>query len=419
MIDPAPGWNKTYEWRAVALLSAGFGLVGLDRWIIAPLFPAMMDDLHLTYQDLGNLVGVLAVSWGVLSTLMGGLSDRWGRRKILLMSLVTFSLLSAFSGVASGMMGLLLIRGIMGATEGSYLPTSVAAAGEASHPRRKGLNHGLLFSAFPLLGLGFGPLIATQLLAIVPSWRWVFVVVAIPGLIVAFLMYLVLKDPAHFAAKKTGADVVPWSQVLRSRNVIVSMVALLCAMSGVFVLGGMMPSYLMDYVHLTQLQMGFVTSAIGFGGFFGEFCVCGLSDLYGRRPVAVGSFLAAALLISLFGYVGPQPAILFCLLFALCFFNFGLMGLLTGPIASEAVPVGLTSSAIGLVSGAGEIFGGGIAPSGAGFVAVHYGIQYVLTVALVGLSAGLVASLFLIETAPRRVRAAVVALRPEASVGAR
>ena len=34
-------WDTDYEWKAVLLLGLGFGLVGLDRWIIAPLFPCM------------------------------------------------------------------------------------------------------------------------------------------------------------------------------------------------------------------------------------------------------------------------------------------------------------------------------------------------------------------------------------------
>jgi fucose permease len=69
----------------------------------------------------------------------------------------------------------------------------------------------------------------------------------------------------------------------------------------------------------------------------------------------------------------------------------------------------LTSSAIGLVSGTGEIFGGGIGPMLAGYVAQHYGIEKVPQVSLIGLCIGVVLSLFLRETAPRRVRAAALA----------
>jgi hypothetical protein len=56
-------FTGNYEWKTVTLLAMGFGLVGLDRWILAPLFPAMMKDLHLNYADLGTSAGALALAW--------------------------------------------------------------------------------------------------------------------------------------------------------------------------------------------------------------------------------------------------------------------------------------------------------------------------------------------------------------------
>jgi hypothetical protein len=47
-----------YEIKAVALLGLGFGLLALDRWSIATLFPSISKDLNLNYQDLDNLTGV-------------------------------------------------------------------------------------------------------------------------------------------------------------------------------------------------------------------------------------------------------------------------------------------------------------------------------------------------------------------------
>ena len=100
-------YSSSYEWKAVLLLSLGFGLVSLDRWIIAPLFPIMMEDLNLDYQDLGNITAVLALTWGVASVLLGGLSDKLGRRKVLIPSIIGFSLLAGLSGIATGLTSLL------------------------------------------------------------------------------------------------------------------------------------------------------------------------------------------------------------------------------------------------------------------------------------------------------------------------
>ena len=153
-------WDTSYEWKAVTLLGLGFGLVGLDRWIIAPLLPFILKDLHLDYQDAGNIVGVLGLSWGVFAALMGGLSDKIGRRKVLIPAIIGFSLLSGFSGLATGLLSLILIRAVMGFTEGSFCPTSFAATNDASAPHRRGFNQGLQQCGFALFGLGFAPIIA-------------------------------------------------------------------------------------------------------------------------------------------------------------------------------------------------------------------------------------------------------------------
>jgi len=57
---------------------------------------------------------VLGVCWGVSAIFVGNLSDRLGRRKVLVPAVVIFSLLSVFHGMATGLVSLLLIRGIMG-----------------------------------------------------------------------------------------------------------------------------------------------------------------------------------------------------------------------------------------------------------------------------------------------------------------
>lgn len=370
MPDPK-NFDTSYEWKAVTLLGLGFGLVGLDRWIIAPLFPFMMKDLRLTYQDLGNLVGILGICWGAFAVVMGGVSDRIGRRRVLIPSIFIFSILSGLSGAAAGFLSLMSIRAVMGFTEGSYCPISFAATNEASEPKRRGFNLGAQQCTFALFGLGFGPIIATQLIAIVPSWRWVFLIVAVPGLILGVLMSMTIRDPTPESIRPNDSTNPRWMEIFHSRNIVVSMAALLCAMTGVFVLSAMVPSYLIDYLHLNPAQMGFVTSAIGFGGFVGQFGIPGLSDVFGRKVMAIGSFLGAAALIRVFAFVGANTPVLFGLLFVISLCCLGVVALLTGPISTESAPSGLVSSAIGIVVGAGEIFGGGIAPSIAGFVAQH------------------------------------------------
>jgi MFS family permease len=403
-------WDTAYEWKAVLLLGLGFGLVGLDRWIIAPLLPTIAMDLGLTVPQQLNLVGTLGLVWGVFALFSGIVADKIGHRKILIPALFLFSLMSGVSGMATGYLSLLTIRGLMGLMEGSYCPTSFAATAAASAPKRRGFNQGLQQCGFALFGFGLGPIIATQLLLVVPSWRWVFWVVAIPGFILGAIMFFVLREPKDTqGGVAIGAVPQPKSggggylQVFQSRNIVLSMVALMCAMACIFVLGGVVPEYLTGFLKLSQQQMGFVMSALGFGGCLGQFGIPGISDKLGRRPTAVLSFIGAAITVWLFMGIGPNPNSLFLMLFLVSFFSLGNVALITGPIATESAPVGLISSAIGLVVASGEIFGGGIAPFIAGQIGGAAGIQSTLYMPLVGVSLGAIVSMLLKETAPAKV----------------
>lgn len=402
-----PKWDAQYEWKAVTLLALGFGLVGLDRCIILPLFPVMMKDLGLNYQDIGNVSGALAVAWGVAALLTGGISDRIGRRRVLIPAVIGFSLLAGLTGVAGGVGSLILIRALMGLSEGAYTPASIAATLEASKASRRGFNLGLQQQAFPLFGLALGPILGTQLLAVLPSWRWVFVLVSVPGFLLAYVMYRVLRD-THACAERASSEAHPehrWTEVLRYRNVVLNMLVMLGLLTCIFVVSAMMPNYLTDYLHLGIEQMGFVLSAIGFGGFVGQLILPGLSDRYGRKPIMVFSFLTSGLCLWLLMQTGAEPVILFVLLFVASGCLLSMTCLTVGPLTTEAVPPGLMSTATGLVVGVGEVFGGGIAPAMAGFVAQNFGIQYTLHLAMGGLAVGLVIALMLRETAPVRAEA--------------
>lgn len=393
-----------YERKTLVLLSLGFGLVGFDRWLVAPMFPYMMEDLHLNYTQLGSLIGILSIAWGLWSIVTGPVSDRFGRKRILVATMIAFSLLSSLSGLVASFMSLMLMRAVMGIAEGTFTPASLAANSDASLPARRGLNQGIQLSTMPLFGMGIAPVFATQLMRMVPSWHWVFAISAVPGLILSALIWAFVRDqkPADMPAVEQHEAKPRWVQLLKSRNVLVATVAMLCAMGGIFVITAMMPTYLVAVLHLDAKSMGFVASAVGFGGFIGCFALPGISDYVGRRPTALTGFFAAAVLLYFFSSAGANPVALFALLFAIAVFAIGLLSLLSGPITIDAAPAGLVASAIGLVSGVGETFGGGIAPAVAGFVAQHFGLARILDFALCSLIIGGCAAAFLIETAPRR-----------------
>lgn len=395
---------KHSDYRSILTLSFGFMLLNLDRWIIAPLFPVIQKDLGFNYQDLGAVVGVTALAWGLVSLIFGGLSDKLGRRKILIPTLAALSIFSGITGLASGLGTMLLLRGVLGIFEGAYVPTAFAAVKDASVPHRVGFNMGLL-GAGSGLATAIAPILATQLLFAVPSWHWVFVWVSIPGLIVTFLLYRFIKDQPQI--ENLPAKNINIKAVFKYRNIKVGTLVMCGVMAAIFVLTAMMPNYLTDYLHLSLQQMGFVASAIGIGGFLGIPLVNGLSDRLGRKPVIIGALVAAALAIVILSNIGANPLALFVTLFFTSAFILGSLVMLDGPIATETVPPSMISAASGLIIGIGEIFGGGVAPVISGIVAEKFGIEQVLMVALVGVVFAIGCAFFLVETAPEKAKVKV------------
>jgi predicted MFS family arabinose efflux permease len=317
---------------------------------------------------------------------------------------VLFSLFSALSGMATAFAGLAIIRAVMGIAEGPVASIGIATAVEASHPKRRGMNSGIFQCSAALFGSALAPILATQLLRVM-SWRYVFALVGIPGLIIAVLLWFTVREPVTIV-RGAQAPRTPLKDLFKHRNVAVAMLGLLCAMTGVMVASAMMPSYLTGYLKLDREQMGYVDAAIGIGGFIGMFSVPAISDFIGRRVTSVIVFALAAIFLWFYIHTGANPPALFGLLFVASWANLGAIAMIAGPIAAEAAPLGLMASVTGVVVGAGEIFGGGIAPSVAGGIADHYGIQYTLWFAMSGQVLGILVSLFFKETAPRRLRAA-------------
>ena len=405
---PVPeAWDTSYEWRSILLLSLGFALVGFDRYLILPMFPVIMKDLHLTYSDLGNITGALAITWGLAAFAAGRVTDRFGRRRTLVLAMVAFSLLVGFSGLAAGAASLILIRAMMGLAEGAYSPPSLVATMEAAKPTRKGLTVGWQQMSSSLLGLAIAPILVTQLIRFV-DWRYIFLIAAPPGLIIAFLLSRTIREPATRLGTIVGEDIDTGklSNLLKYRNVILAAISMLVWLNAIIVLTAFLPSYLTDFLRLPIGTMGFVMSSVGFGAVLGSGIIPGLSDHIGRKPCMIVSVIAAGSALFVLSRVGANPTALFSALMVASAFLSGMISMTVGPIAVETVPVHLRATASGVVIAVGEIFGGGISPAIAGFMAHRFGIASIFPLSIGGLFVGLIACLMLRESAPSKITSA-------------
>lgn len=408
----------SYENRLLLLLFFTFGFVFFDRLAITFLFPAISSELALTNRHLGILSSVLALTWAVFGFAIPAACDVRGRRKSMLVAMVlAFSILSALSGWITGFLSLLAIRALMGIAEGPVLPLSQALMATASAQSRRGLNMGLLQgSAAGLFGSVLAPPIVVTI-ADMWGWRIAFYVSCVPGLILAALIARYVRESAPAAAAgsedTTAAVTRPrfvWSeiwagvsQVVKYRNIVVCLCIGCVYIAWFIVIVSFAPTFLVTARHYSNTTMSWVMSALGAAHVFWGFAVPWISDRVGRKPAMI-IFSAISMLAPLFLIYVESPVTLAVLLL-LSYTGLGCFTIFMSTIPAETVPAKNMATAIGMIMGVGEIAGGFVAPTVAGYAADLYGLQMPFWIAAVGAALACLLSLFLTETAPRRVPA--------------
>ncbi|MFL6878561.1 MFS transporter [Pseudomonas marginalis] len=393
--------NKaSYENVLLCVLFLTFGFVFFDRLALSFLFPFMAQELNLSNSHLGMLSSVLALAWAISGTLVGAWSDRRGVRKpLLIAAVILFSLCSALSGLVAGFLSLLLFRAIMGLAEGPILPLSQSMMVEASSPHRRGLNMGLLQgSAAGLLGAVIGPPVLIAL-AEAYGWRHAFIVSLLPGLLIAWLIWRYVRQDEPRQApvndvKLSGHRLA----LLRSRNIVLCTLISCVFLTWFVILISFTPTFLVSVRGYSAPSMGTIMSCLGAAWVVWGFVVPSISDRIGRRPTLVlFSLVAACCPIALL--FAPSPMILGVLM-VLTFTGLGCFTLFMSTIPAETVPREVMATALGMIMGVGELVGGFVAPTVAGFAADQFGLSIVMWISCGGalLAAGL--SLLLKETAP-------------------
>lgn len=391
--------DSAYEWKMVWLLAVLFGIVGLDRLVVVYLFPILIPELGLSNTQAGAIASVLALTWALSTYVLGGVSDRHGRKKVLIYSGIFFSLMTWMTGAVKSFTGMLVVRGLLGVGEGGVFSVSVATLAEISTPKRRGLNMGIHQAFFPLLGIGLGPIIATQLSLYMP-WEWVFFLLGIPGLILTLMLAKLMREPRKVTVERDAHKSAPITSVLKFRNIWVTTVIGSLFQTGLFVFSTFVALYLTQVVGLSLSTTGLIVSGWGFGGFIGMIAVPALSDRWGRKPVLVTCATIYGLLMLAFALSHAGPWVMFSILFVAGIFGFGIGPLFLAVIPSESVPSNMTGVAVGVPTGVSELIGGVLMPVIAGGLADLYGLSLpMMVVGAVSLAAA-VTGLFLIETAP-------------------
>ncbi|WDL99524.1 MFS transporter [Alicyclobacillus sp. ALC3] len=385
-----------------------YGFVFMDRLSITFLFPFIVPALKLTNAQVGLSVSILSICWAVSSYLFSSLSDILNAKKrFLIVIILVFSLASVSTGLATTFGVLMLARAVMGVAEGPVVTLTQTAVVADSTPSRRGLNVGVVQSSVSLLGSTLGPLLLIPIAAAL-GWHKAFYLLAIPSFIVALVLMKYMREPNLSAA--AGAPKVEhqrpplkdYLQVFKHRNIWLGVLMSIGFMSWMFSTTTFGPLFYTKVDHMSEGHLSLFLTLMGLSQFVGQLIAPWVSDRIGRKPTMVLSGLMLVFSVLVLIYVHSfTPLLLWTILFGL---GSGYPSIFMAVIPAESVPKAFIATAMSLIVLVGELGGGTVIPTVAGYLSDKYSLFAPLWLALGGTVFVVLLSFGLKETAPRVLR---------------
>ena len=309
--DQPPLFSQGYTNYVLGVLVVVYVFNFIDRQILAILAPAIKTDLLLSDTQIGALSGVaFGIFYATLGIPIARLADRYSRVNVIAISLTIWSLMTALSGLAVNYWQLLIARIGVGIGEAGGSPPSHSLLADYFEPSKRATALGIYALGIPI-GILFGNLAGGWINEFF-GWRSAFFVVGIPGILLAILLRLTVKEPprGYTEPNTQSLEQVPFATVVKTMWQKKSFRHMsLGAATQAFVGYGAIAWMPMFLVRSHDMSSGEVGTAlgliIGLCGGLGTFLGGYLGDRLGKRDVKWYMLIPAmGFLISVpFGFV--------------------------------------------------------------------------------------------------------------------
>lgn len=374
---------------------------GMDAQIIAFAAPWMMPDLGIATERLGIVFGAATVGMAVGAALFGYLGDIYGRKKMIVLTVVMFSLCTPLAGLASNLNELLVIRFITGIGMGGALPNAVTLVAEYSADRQRRMMVTIMYMGFAAGGIVGS--VAAKMLIENYGWQSIFYFGGILPLLLVPLLIGLMPESIQYLVKRGGraaevarllgrinpavvysaenrfelAESVVDTRIGllfapdRLRNTAMLWIAFFINLLVLFFLMYWSPKLLIDY-GVSPKQAFNVVLVFNIGGVGGGLLLAWMSERMDPRLTLSGYFVVATLSAMAVGLSVDHPTLL--LVFA--FF----MGITAGgaqvglyPLATQIYPTAIRVTGVSWAQSCGRV-GSIIGPiAGGALVALGWG----------------------------------------------
>lgn len=326
-------FSSRYLWYALSLLFAANLFNYMDRMVISVVLPLIKADLDLSDTQLGVLTGIaFAVFYATFGIPIARWADRGTRRTIVSLAIAVWSAMTVLCGMAQNFVHMMLARFGVGIGEAGCVPPSHSMIADFFPTERRATALGIHTSG-ATLGI-VGGLVLGGYIAETWGWRWAFFMLGAPGLLLAIVTQLTLREPTRGAHEDAAVDVPqpPLREVLRyfarRRSYVHLVIVFAMGSFAAFGIQMWLPSFYVRSFGMSTAEVGFYFGiAFGLGSAMGTLGGGYVADWMGkgdmRRPLLILGVGASAMTLPLS------------------------LGVLLSPWAALALSLNLVSSTIG------------------------------------------------------------------------
>lgn len=340
--------------------------------IIAPILPKIGAELNTSESLLGNLVTVYAAMLGICAIIIGPLSDKIGRRKILLLGSFGMTAFLLLHSIANSFISLLVLRALTGMAGGILSGAAVSYVGDYFPYEKRGWANGWIMSGIAMgqiLGIPMGTYLAE-------SFGFKFPFISF-GFIMGITFFLILfkvpqPDVVLTKAKITvKSSFIKYKDLLSQPDIFAVAVSYLLMFLSLMVFIIYLPSWLVKEFDVSVNDIGWVFFAGGIMNAIAGPKAGKLSDQIGRKQMIIYSCLGLAALMLATTFVVREFWVAF-VLFPLAMLLIAMRISPFQALSSELVRSNNRGSLMSLLVAIGNI-GSGFAGSIAGPLFEYYG----------------------------------------------
>jgi MFS family permease len=329
-------------------------LDAFDILLYSLVLATLMKEFGMSKGTAGLLNSLTLVASAIGSFAFGLLADRFGRRRMLSLSILTYSLFTFACGFTTTITMLAVFRFLLGLGMGGEWNSGATLVAETWPSAWRGRAMGIVQSSWAV-GYALAAVVAGVVLSHA-SWRWVFFVGVVPALLVFWIQHDVPEPEIWKQHKESSAAVGVRSNAEQWRAVMRRLLALLAMNTfGMFAWWGLF-TWMPAYLALPVAQGGRGFQMFGVASFLVVLNLVGMlpgyllfgvfADRYGRKRTIITYLVLAAVCVPVFA-VARQPA---AILVAACFTAFFGTGFFTGSgiLGSEIFPTAIRATALGV-----------------------------------------------------------------------